>query len=64
MKGIRAQEIDREKDAARAKLLEKAEFGILKLRKADSDTADFFQKKLDEIKNPPKKGLFGFGKKK
>jgi hypothetical protein len=53
-----------ELQAARTALLEKAEFGIIKLRKADPDMADFFQKKLEEIKNPPKKGLFGFGKKK
>jgi hypothetical protein len=44
---------------AKAAILEKADFGIMKLRKLDADSADFFQKKLDEIKNPHKKGLFG-----
>jgi hypothetical protein len=51
--------------AAKKALLEKAEFGIMKLRKEDPDTADFFQKKLDEFRNPPKKGLGSlFGNKK
>jgi len=33
----------------KALIIEKAEFGILKLRKQDADTADFFQKKLDDL---------------
>ena len=47
------------KKAAKAALLQKAEFGIIKLRKIDPDMADFFQKKYDDIVNPPKKGFLG-----
>jgi len=54
----------KDKKGFQTTLLEKAEFGIMKLRKVDGDMADYFQKKLDDIRNPPKKGLFGFGKKK
>jgi hypothetical protein len=46
----------------KAAILEKMEFGLLKLRKIDSDTADYFQKKYDEL-TQKKPGLFGLGKK-
>jgi hypothetical protein len=45
-----------------AAILEKIEFGIMKLRKVDSDAADFFQKKFDGL-TQKKKGFFGLGKK-
>jgi hypothetical protein len=62
-------------DKLREAITEKAEYGLLKLRKLDGDTADFFQKKFDALKPPeppqaaaalklPGAGLFGFGKKK
>ncbi|MDR0909211.1 MAG: hypothetical protein LBM77_05535 [Spirochaetaceae bacterium] len=43
-------------------ILEKVEFGIMKLQKLDPDNAAFFQKKYDEIKGGTlgkMKGLFG-----
>ena len=45
-----------------ATIKEKIEFGLLKLRKVDTDMADYFQKKLDDLKSeekPAKKGFFG-----
>jgi hypothetical protein len=38
----------------KAAILEKLEFGIMKLRKQDADTAEFFQKKFDEISKKKK----------
>ena len=62
-KGLEDMSLMAARKAAKTALLEKAEFGIMKLRKEDADMADFFQKKLDDIKNP--KGKLGlFGKKK
>ena len=39
-----------EEKAMRATLLEKIEFGIMKLQKVDASSASFFQKKFDELK--------------
>jgi hypothetical protein len=52
-----ATEVTQAKKGIRAAALEKMELGIMTLRsKGDTINADFFQKKLDELKP---KGLFG-----
>ena len=40
----------KEAKTLRASLLEKIEFGIMKLQKVDAESAAFFQKKFDELK--------------
>ena len=49
-------------DRIRDAILEKIDFGLMKLRKLDEESTEFFQKKLNDIKNPPKKGMFGLGR--
>jgi hypothetical protein len=40
-------------DKLRDAIMEKAEYGVLKLRKLDEETAVFFQNKFDALKPPP-----------
>jgi hypothetical protein len=62
--GIMSSDEKQHWKAMKAVILEKIEFGLLKLSKLDADTAEFFQKKLDDLKNPKATGLSGLFKKK